>query len=176
MSAAPEATSASSGMTLIEVLVVTSLLALVVGALMPVLTAGEQTWRHAHRRTEMVQNARIGMDHLMDRLRAVQTFSVISSTNIGFTYFYGDGISTLAAEYQLNGNELEWRYDAPSPFRSLAGPFRSMSVTCFDAAGAVIACTSVASVRSVQVSLVAMDPTGEVADMTVTARAFRQVP
>lgn len=167
---------AARGMTFIEVLVATSLLALVVGALMPVLTVSQQTWHHAHRRMEMVQNARIGLDHLMDRLRAVQTFSVISSTNIGFTYFYGDGALTLTAEYRLNGNELEWRYDAPSPFRSLAGPFRSMSVTCFDAAGAIVACTSVASVRAVQVSLVAMDPTGEVADITVTARAFRQVP
>ncbi len=163
-------------MTFIEVLVATSLLALVVGALMPVLTVGQQTWRHAHRRTEMVQNARIGVDHLLDKLRAAQTFSVISSTNITFTYFFGDGASVLTADYRLNGNELEWRYDAPNPFRSLAGPFRSMSVLCFDAAGAALACTSVASVRSVQVSLVAMDPQGEVADITVTARAFRQVP
>lgn len=164
------------GMTFLEVLVVTSLLALVVGALMPVLTAGEQTWRHAHRRIEMVQNGRIAVDHMLDKLRAVQTFSVINSTNIGYTYFYGDNATIYTAEHRLNGNELEWRYDPANPFNRLAGPFRSMSVTCFDATGATIACTSVASVRSVQVSLVVMDPSGEVADITVTARAYRQAP
>lgn len=162
-------------MTFVEVLVVTSLLALVVGALAPVLTASEQTWRHAHRRIEMVQNARLAMDHLMDRLRAVQTFTTISSTNISFTYFYGDGVTTLTAEYRLNVNELEWKYDV-NAFAPLAGPFRSMSVSCFDATAAAVSCTSAASVRSVQVSLVAMDPSGEVADITVTGRAFRQVP
>ncbi len=163
-------------MSLVEVLVVTSLLALVVGALMPVLTTGEQTWRHAHRRVEMVQNARIGLDHLIDKLRAVQSFSTVSATNIAYTYFYGDNATVRTAEHRLNGNELEWRNDAANPFAPLAGPFRSMSVTCFNNAGATIACTSVSSVRAVQVSLVAMDPTGEVADITVTARAFRQAP
>lgn len=175
--ASPGTMGAIGGMTFIEVLVVTSLLALVVGALMPVLTVSQQTWHHAHRRTEMVQNARIAVDHMLDKLRAVQTFSVISSTNIRFTYFFGNLVTIPTVEYQLNGatNELEYRWD-PDPFLRLAGPFRSMSVTCFDNTGAVIACTSVASVRSVQVALVAMDPSGEVADMTVTARAFRQVP
>lgn len=163
-------------MTFIEVLVVTSLLALVVGALAPVLTTSEQTWRHAHRRMEVVQNARFAMDHLLDKFRAVQAFSVISSTNIGFTYFYGNGTSIFTAEYRMNGNELEWRYDPTLAFAPLAGPFRSMNVTCFDSTAATIACTSAASVRSVQVALVAMDPSGEVADITVTGRAFRQVP
>ncbi len=163
-------------MSLIEVLVVTSLLAIVVGALMPVLTVSEQTWRHAHRRNEMVENARIGVDHMIDKLRAVQAFSAINGTNIAYTYFYGDNTTIFTAEHRLNGNELEWRNDPANPFARLAGPFRSMTVTCYDRTGATIACTNVSSARSVQVSLVAMDPTGEVADITVTAGAFRQAP
>lgn len=61
-------------------------------------------------------------------------------------------------------------------YRPLAGPFRSLAVQCYDAAGAPVACTSGAAVRAIQVTLVAMDPTGEVADVTVTARAYRQAP
>jgi prepilin-type N-terminal cleavage/methylation domain-containing protein len=165
------------GMTLIEVLVVTSLLALVVGGLLPMLTAGQQTWEHAHRRQDMVQNARSALDHLIHTLRAAQSFVVISSTNIRFSYFFGDGAATPTIEYQLNGatNELEYRQD-PDAFQPLAGPFRSMSVQCFDGSGATIACTSVTSVRSVEVSLVVMDPQGQIPDITVTSRAFRQVP
>ncbi len=165
------------GLTLVEVLVVFALLALVVGGLLPLLTAGANTWDHAHRRQEMVQNARRALDQLTHHLRAAQTFFVINSTNIRFSYFFGDAASTPTVEFQLNGttNELEYRWD-PDAFQPLAGPFRSMSVTCFDASGGSIACTSVASVRSVQVALVAMDPQGIVPDITVTARAFRQVP
>jgi type II secretory pathway pseudopilin PulG len=65
------------------------------------------------------------------------------------------------------------RADVPQP---LAGPFRSMAVQCFDASGTAVACASAAAVRAVQVSLTVMDPTGEVADVVVTARAYRQAP
>jgi type II secretory pathway pseudopilin PulG len=164
-------------MTLVEVLVATSLLAVVVGALMPILTVGQQTWDHAHRRVEMIQNSRIALDHLADKLRAAQTFSVVSATNIRFTYFYGNGVAIPTNEYRLNTatNELEYRWD-PDPFLPLAGAFRSMAVTCFNDAGATVGCASAASVRAVQVALVAMDPQGIVADITVTTRAFRQAP
>ncbi len=67
------------------------------------------------------------------------------------------------------------------PWLPLAGPFRAMSVLCFNAAGGAVACPSApgpsaAAVRSVQVALTAMDPTGEVADIVVTSRAYRQAP
>lgn len=66
-------------------------------------------------------------------------------------------------------------------FQPLAGPFRAMSVLCFNAAGGSVACPaapgpSAAAVRSVQITLTAMDPSGEVGDVVVTARAYRQIP
>jgi hypothetical protein len=61
-------------------------------------------------------------------------------------------------------------------FEPLAGPFRAMAVQCYDAAGTAIACASSAAVKSIQVALTAMDPTGEVTDVVVTTRAFRQAP
>jgi hypothetical protein len=61
-------------------------------------------------------------------------------------------------------------------FQPLAGPFRAMAVQCYDAAGSSVACTATASVRSIQVALTVMDPTGEVADIVVTSRAYRQAP
>lgn len=70
---------------------------------------------------------------------------------------------------------------APAAWQPLAGPFRAMSVRCFNAAGAEVTCpaspgTAAAAVRSVQISLTAMDPTGEVADLVLTSRAYRQAP
>jgi len=64
----------------------------------------------------------------------------------------------------------------PDTLEALAGPFRSMSLSCFDAAGAAIACSSVTGVRGVQVTLVVMDPSGRIPDVTVTGRAYRQSP
>lgn len=154
------------------------LLVLIAGGILPLLTAGQLTWERAHPRWDMVQNARTALDHMMRRLRAAQSFSTISATNIAFTYFFGDGSSTRTAEYQLiddTDDDLDYREGAAS-FQPLAGPFRSMSVQCFDAPGTSISCTSTASVRSVQITLVVMDPQGEIPDITVTSRAFRQIP
>ena len=62
------------------------------------------------------------------------------------------------------------------PLVALAGPFRSITVTCFDAAGTAIACSPTTAVRAVQVALVVMDPTGLIPDITVTGRASRYSP
>lgn len=64
----------------------------------------------------------------------------------------------------------------PDPLSALAGPFRSLGVTCFDAANATIPCSPTTPVRAVQVALAVMDPDGVVPDMTLTDEAFRRGP
>jgi hypothetical protein len=59
---------------------------------------------------------------------------------------------------------------------ALAGPFRSLTLVCFDALHAPIACSPTPPVRAVQVSLVVMDPSGAVPDMTLTDMSYRQSP
>lgn len=64
----------------------------------------------------------------------------------------------------------------PDALAALAGPFRSLGVACFDAAHAAIGCSPTTPVRAVQVTLVVMDPTGVVPDITLTDEAYRQSP
>ena len=161
-------------MTFVEVLVATALIALVLGGLLPLLTSGQLTWEHAHRRTPMVQNSRTAVDTLTHSLRAAQNFLVLGPTNIRFTYFFGDGTTpTVEFRYNAATGELEYRWD-PDPFQPLGGPFTSMTVSCFDVAGTASLCSNAVSVRSVQVALTALDPDGN--PITFSTRAFRQVP
>jgi hypothetical protein len=62
------------------------------------------------------------------------------------------------------------------PLAPLAGPFRSLTVACFNAANASTPCAPASAVRAVQVTLVVMDPTSAVPDITLTDEAFRQRP
>jgi type II secretory pathway pseudopilin PulG len=64
----------------------------------------------------------------------------------------------------------------PDALAGLAGPFRSMSLTCYETSGAPVSCAAPALVREVQVALVVMDPDGRVPDITLMGRAFRQIP
>lgn len=90
-------------------------------------------------------------------------------------------IRLRVANEPTTGLAAEEAAPPPAAWQPLAGPFRAMSVQCFDAAGIAVACpaapgATAAAVRSVQVALTAMDPTGEVADIVVTSRAYRQAP
>lgn len=148
------------GLTFIELLVVTSLLALALAALLPLLTAGQQTWEHAHRRTAMVQNARIALDRLVREMRAAWTLEVLTPTLIRFTRFHGDGTGAFpTVEFALNAasNELEYRWRANWAFRrqiTVTAPQAvpagySVSVT-FDHAALVTAGKSLASGNDVR--------------------------
>ncbi|MDR7428018.1 MAG: hypothetical protein QN209_05315 [Armatimonadota bacterium] len=64
----------------------------------------------------------------------------------------------------------------PDALEALAGPIRSMTVTCFAPNGAPLDCSQTPQVRSVQVTLVVTDPDGRVPDLAVSGRAFRQAP
>lgn len=169
----------AGGFSFVEVLVAGALLVLAVGALVPMIAIAQQTWDLAPRRAVIVQNARVAVDRMVREMRAAQAFDVLGPGALRFTVYAG-GRSvnpTFVVGYQLNAvtGDLEYQRDA-DPWQPLAGPFRALSVTCFDAANAAITCAPASAVRSVQISLTAMDPQGLTPDLTVTVRAYRQVP
>lgn len=62
------------------------------------------------------------------------------------------------------------------PLAVLAGPFRSMTVTCFDRTGLTVPCSDPGSVYQVEVRLVALDREGKVPDIPVAARVALRSP
>src|SRR5438270_13820780 len=83
--------SGEAGATLIEVLVTTLLLAMVVGALFPILTIGQQGSDYARRRQTMTQTGRVALDKLIRELRAAESFRTLASGSVVLTFNYGDG-------------------------------------------------------------------------------------
>lgn len=162
------------GLTFVEVLVASLLLVLAVGALVPMLAVAQQTWDVAPYRTAMVQNARVAMDRMVREIRAAEAFQSLRPVSVLFTMY---STTVITVEYRRNTttSELEYRRGT-DPWQPLAGPFRSMTFTCFDAANVTISCLSPSLVRSVQIRLVAMDPRGIVPDITIISRAYRQAP
>lgn len=311
--------ASETGLSLIEVLVTALLLALVVGAFLPLLTSGQQGYDYGRKRQAMIQTGRVALDKLIREMRAAESFRTLASGQIVFTLDWGDGTGAQpTAQYSLDGttHNLEYRWSADYDYRepitvraqnavaagyavpvtfnhaslvtagkslangddvrvrywngsamieldrvldptsawnrttttlwfplqsaiaaggtnanyylyygnltdsnppsygpnvfldhqngtalpprvalepvvtlgaetagtrsdtlaALAGPFRSLSVACFDATNASIACAPATPVRAVKVTLVVMDPTGAPPDITLTDEAFRQRP
>jgi type II secretory pathway pseudopilin PulG len=103
-----------------EVLVTVLLLAMVVGALLPLLSSGQQGFDYARRREAMLWNARVALDKLIREMRAAESFRTLAPGQIAFTLRWGDGTGAQpTAQYSLNGatNNLEYRWSANYDYR-----------------------------------------------------------
>ena len=71
----PKGNLSLTGFTLIEVLFVIALMAVLLAAMYPFLRAFHISWQDVDRRADIMQNARIGMDKMIDELRWAGGFS-----------------------------------------------------------------------------------------------------
>ena len=106
---------------LVEVLVTVLLLAMVVGALLPLLTSGQQGADYAGRRQAMTRAGRIALDKLIREMRAAASFRTLAPGQISFTLRWGDGTGAEpTVQYSLNGltHNLEYRWSANWDYRA----------------------------------------------------------
>ncbi|HLW58356.1 MAG TPA: hypothetical protein VKV57_00355 [bacterium] len=150
-----------AGATLAELLVVVMLLALIVGALYPLLYSGQQAQGYAGRRQELIQSGRVALDKLLRELRAAESFRTLTPGDISFTLNWGDGSDAApTVEYALNGatHNLEYRWRADYDYRAQITVHAASTVTTpyaasvtFNHAALVLAGKSLASGDDVRV-------------------------
>jgi hypothetical protein len=112
--------SADRGTALMEVLVTVLLLAMVVGALLPLLTSGQQGFDYSTRRETMIRNGRIALDKLIREMRAAESFRALAPGQIDFTLLWGDGTGAEpTVQYVLNTvtHNLEYRWSGDYDYR-----------------------------------------------------------
>ncbi len=73
-----------SGMSLIELICTVGILALVLYPIYEFLRQGAQSWETGENKTEVVQNARIGLDKMCDEIKHAREFYTINSNQIEF--------------------------------------------------------------------------------------------
>lgn len=147
------------GFTIIEVLFVVVLIAVLSAVVYPYLRAFHTGWQSADRRSEVIQNARVGLDKITRELRQAGSFTSIQSSLIGFVDVDNDPVT-----YRLNAGNLE-RNSAV-----LAGPIDSLSFTYYDSSGVETAV--VAEVKSVKVAMTVSDSEGAVNPLSFMSMAF----
>ncbi|HET9001061.1 MAG TPA: hypothetical protein VFP86_15585 [bacterium] len=112
--------SRQEGLALVEVLVTVLLMAMVVGALLPLLTSGQQGSDYARRRQVMIRNGRVALDRLIREMRAAESFRTLAPGQIGFTLSWGDGTGAEpSVQYSLNTvtHNIEYRWSANYDYR-----------------------------------------------------------
>ncbi len=106
---------AAAGISYIEVLVTALLLSLVVGAMLPLLTQGQESYWELRQRQQMVQNARVALDKIVREFRAAESLRAVGPGLLRFTLYWGDGSgASPTVEYVLNNatGDLQYRWGA----------------------------------------------------------------
>lgn len=147
------------GFTIIEALFVVALIAVLLAVTYPYLRAFHTSWQSADRRTELIQNARVGMDKIVKELRRASRFVSIAPGVLTFM-----DVDNNVITYQLNGTNLERNCVV------LAASVEAIAFTYYDSAGAETA--SAGSVKSVGISMTVSDAEGIVEALSFSSMAF----
>lgn len=137
------------GLTMVELLVVLSLIAIVAGSIPLVLRTGGSSWRTRDDHVEVTQNALIGMDKLVNDLK--QSLGVIEISDPSDTHGYISfrDSNNVIKSFRYSDGYLE--YGEPDELETLAGPVDSLRLIGYDINGSQ---TMVASeIRSVRIEL-----------------------
>jgi len=150
------------GFTLIEVLFVIALVAILLAAITPYLRAFHVSWESADKRSEVVQNARVGMGKMLKELREADEFTAIAGRSVSFNDV--DGTSIVYAEtnnYLTRNGEI------------LAGMItgvNDLEFGYYDTTGKKTSQTE--DVKAVGVSMTVSDPDDAVSPIVLTSMVY----
>ncbi|MCP4653551.1 MAG: hypothetical protein GY858_09270 [Candidatus Omnitrophica bacterium] len=144
------------GFSLLEVILVVTLLGLIVTAIYPFFGTTVSGWEVKDRQTEVLQIGRAGMDDIIRSLKGATTFSTAKANEIKFEDVDGDDV-----KYKLSKGVVELNKVA------LIEPVDSLTFTYYDQDGAETSDKS--SVRLVKIALVISDSESKVSPVTFSS-------
>jgi len=130
------------GLTLIEVLITIAILGFVLFPIYEFLRLGATSWQLGENKTEVVQNARIGLDKMCDEIRHTREFYAINPTQIRFWWKdvndddIADPDEILTYSFSgTPGDDLTRQFDSEAEAAPLANYVDSFEFKYYDAAG-----------------------------------------
>jgi hypothetical protein len=129
-------------LSLIEVLITISILALVLYPLYEFLRQGALSWETGENKTEVVQNARIGLDRMCDEIKHAHKLYSIAPATIRFWWKDVNDNDIADANEILtffwsgtSGNDLTRKFDAETAATPLANYVDDFSLRFYDKNG-----------------------------------------
>jgi Tfp pilus assembly protein FimT len=163
----------SRGVTLHEMVLVVTLMALLMVALAPYFYTMRTSYSHSDRSTELMQMSRVAMNKMLKEIRqAKRLLSVTAASDPNGRLVFTDfDNNTIEFKKYNDGSREMLGYVVNGVTSPLAGPITSLK---FDAKGVDAATsTQVASlIKSVNIELVLHDAEGKVSDYTVSEIIF----
>lgn len=138
------------GTTLIELVIAVSIMTVVIGTLLPLLSSARKTWDTSQNNAETLQNGRILMDHMNRWLSQAKSITSVSDsdTNLG-TITFTDNQDTVY-RYHVNGTN-QVQFGEVGSLSTLAGPVAKFKFTCYDSNDLTSPITDVNDIRFIKI-------------------------
>ena len=162
--------TAYAGTTLVELVVAIAMLAVVMGAITPLVMHTRRSWDTWQNNSEAVQNGRVLMDHMHRTLAEATQITAVSnaSESNGYIQFVDNNSTTL--RYQITSNYVE--FGEPGSLALLAGPVNQLQFTCYDDNDLSTAITDVNAIRYVKVASTVTHAAAEGLNKVFTTSAY----
>ena len=163
----------SDGVTLPELLLVVAIVAVLMAGLAPGLRALHRGWQVNDRRSEVLQNARVGMEEMTRILRQMRQVTSVSgpADTSGYLEFRDRGDTFMRFERDSQSGYL--KCGPPDSLSLLAGPASALTFTCYDTAGDQLPePVDGSQVRSMAVDLTVTDAEAQANPVTLSSKVF----
>lgn len=161
------------GLTLHELILVVAIMALITATMAPAVRAVHSGWQTSDRRSEVLQNSRVGVDQMTRVFREVtRLYQVSDSTSSsGFIEFFNKANQLYRLE--MNGGSGDLLYGPVGNIARLAGPTVSLKFASYDSNAIQLPDpVDVKLVRSVKVEQVLLDDEGKASPITSSFHVF----
>jgi len=166
-------TATKHGFTLIELIVVTAMIAVIGLATVGIVRNSYNDWKLDSSRSALLQDGQAAVEQIVRILRQVKGFDAVSASTDQAGYVTFISIGDTTEEFRLNTGTDELEYGQPGNLSALTGAVTSLVLTCYDIDGNVLADpVQVRKIQSVRVSITLTDPEDSSINFTFTGRVF----
>ncbi len=164
----------TGGMTLVEMVVATSIMAVVMTVVVPIVVGVRNTWEAGQSGAESVQNERILADHLYRHLATATAVTAVSASTetAGYIQFTSSDGSTY--RYQIGSDDYV-QFGPVGSLANLAGPVSQLQFAGYSADDFTTPATDAASIRLVQVQATFPKSKGVGRDRTLSSAVYLRV-
>jgi prepilin-type N-terminal cleavage/methylation domain-containing protein len=161
------------GVTLTELMIVVAVIGVLMVAIQPYFYTLRRAWDYSDRRSDILQNARIGMDMMIRELREAKSFtSVTAAAEInGRIVFIDQDDNSIEFKRYNDGTNNMLGHVTGGNTSALAGPIDSLKFTCYEGDG-LTATTNADDIRRVDFELVVADAQGKLDSETLSSKIF----
>ena len=148
----------SRGLTLVEMLIAMTIMAIIFAAILPQFRVIQNSWDTKAGSSEALQNGRVLIDHLNRNLSKAAQITAVSgpSETNGYIEFMDNDANNLRYDIDNIGNYVE--FGPVGSLYDLAGPVSQLLFTCYDGNDFTTPITDVNSIRFIKMQTILNNP------------------